>query len=382
MTKLILKSLTFGFFFRKNSTVIFTLSLLILLTSCGKKTTEVQPIRKDITEMVFAAGSLVPDNMYNLTAQSEGYLIALNIEEGTIVAKNQVLAVIDNKSNAINAQGSAELLAISQFNASAEAPNLKQVELSIRLAKEKAEQDRQQFERYQKLYASNSVSKLEMENMKLAYENSKTAVETATQNYQTLKKAAEQQLVAQKVQSNVNEVFKGNNEILAVLEGKVYKKIKQLGDYVRRGEVIAVIGNADQLYAKLNVDEANIAKVRLNQEVLVRLNSQKTKTYKGVVSEVYPSFDEATQSFFVKVRFSEPLDFKISGTQLEANIVIGEKKNALLIPRNMLAYGNKVKIAGVDTLTNIKVGTVSTQWVEILEGLSEKDKLVPYKPQL
>src|ERR1700758_2301458 len=109
--------------FIKTLTII---SVLLFLNSCGKKTSETNPIRKDITETVFASGVLVPENQYNVTAQNEGYIIALNFIEGDTVKEGSVLAVIDNKQNNFNAQSANALLSIAGTNASPNAPALKQ----------------------------------------------------------------------------------------------------------------------------------------------------------------------------------------------------------------------------------------------------------------
>ena len=69
----------------------------------------------------------------------------------------------------------------------------------------------------------------------------------------------------------------------------------------------------------------------------------------------------------------EEPELKISGTQLQANVVIGTKKNALVIPRNYLGYGNKVKLSGQEDFKIVKTGFVSSEWVEILDGVNEAD---------
>ena len=51
---------------------------IVFLQSCGKKSEETKPIRKDITKTVFASGILEAKNTYNLTAQADGYLVAIN----------------------------------------------------------------------------------------------------------------------------------------------------------------------------------------------------------------------------------------------------------------------------------------------------------------
>lgn len=355
--------------------IYFLILCGFIFTSCGKKTNETTPIRKDISEAVFASGTLEPENKYNVIAQSEGYIVDLKFDNGSLVKAGQILAVIDNKTNEINAQSSEQLLGLAGQNASPEGPTLRQAQSNLQLLKEKFIQDSVQYLRYQKLFQSNSVSKLELENTKLAYENSKTNYNNASQNYRLLKQQTEQQLVIQRSQRDVSSVTGGYNEIKAVLSGKVYKRFKEAGEYVRKGDIIATIGNADTLHANLSVDENNITKIKIGQEVLVQLNVNSQKTYKAKITEIVPSFDEATQSFICKAHFTDKMDFNIAGTQLQANIIVAEKKNALVIPKLFLGYGNKVKTKSKGEVV-IQPGFISGEWVEVLSGLDENETII------
>lgn len=363
----------------KPTTLFISLSLsLILLSSCGKKNSKTQAIRKDITETVFASGILVPEDQYNLTSLTDGYIVELNFDEGDTVKADQLLAVVDNEQNTINAKSADQLLTIASSNTNPNAPALKQAEINLELAKQKLIQDEKQAERYTILFESNSVSKLEYENMLLNLENSKTNYKALQENYKLIQQQADQQLIIQKSQKEVNNVSKENNKIRAVIGGKVYTKNKELGDYVRKGDIIAVIGSPTKLYAFLSVDESNISKIKLDQKVIIELNTQKTKTYGGIISEIYPAFDEQTQSFYCKAEFTNPLDFKISGTQLTANIIIGNKENVLVIPRNYLGYGNKVNVEDSGIII-VKTGFISNDWVEIISGIDENSILITEK---
>jgi len=346
------------------------ISVLSILSSCGRKSTETTPVRKDITETVFASGVLVPENQYNLSAQSEGYILKLNFDEGDTVKAGSSLAVVENRQNDFNAVGAKELLSIASNNIKPAAPALKQVSTNIELAKLKLKEDELQEERYKKLYVDKSVSKLEYENVQLALENSKANLAGLQESYNLLKQQADQQLITQKSQTDVNDVLQGNNEIKAVVGGKVLKKQKQVGDYVHKGDVIAIIGDEKKIYAKLSIDETNISAIKVGQDVVMQLNTSKEKNYKGRVTEIYPAFDEQAQSFYCKAKFTEEPEFKISGTQLQANVVIGLKKNILVIPKNYLGYGNKVNVKGKGQVT-VETGFISNNWVEITSGLDE-----------
>lgn len=358
--------------------LIFSIIILSIfaLGSCKSDKDAISPTRKDITETVFASGILVPEDQYNLTALTEGYITKLNFEEGDIVKTNELLALVDNKQSVINAKSANDLYKVALENTQANAPALKQAKFNMDLAKQKLEQDKKQEERYKKLYELKSVSKLEYENTLLTYESSKSNYLSAKENYINVKQQADQQLIIQKSQKNINAVYEAYNKITAVKGGKVFKRYKEEGDYVRKGDIIAVIGDPNQLYALLNVDESNIAKVKLNQKVVVELNTKKGKNYDAFISEIYPAFDEKSQSFYCKAQFKDSLDFKISGTQLQSNIIIENKKDVLVIPRDYLGYGNKVMLKNKDEKV-IKVGFISNQLVEVLEGLDENSVILP-----
>jgi len=351
-------------------------ALSIIAASCGKKTQETSPIRKDVTETVFASGSLEANGTYNLTSQTDGYLVQVNFEEGDLINEGEVLAVVDNKQNLFNNKSANALYEISKNNLSLNSPSLVQAKNSSLVAKQKMELDSVQAVRYKKLFESKSVSQNDYDNMMLQYFTSKANYASSVANFKLAKQQAEQQLIINEAQKDVNRNLSGNNEITAVFNGKIYKKFKQKGDFVRKGDVIATLGEPYFIYAKVSVDESSISKVKIGQDAIIKLNPNKEKTYKGKVAEIFPAFDEATQSFTCKLHFTDSLDFRVINTQLQSNIIVGETKNALLIPRNYLKYGDYVEVKGKKNPLKIVARIVSSDWVLVEEGLGDNDVII------
>ena len=356
-----------------------TLTLVLLFLSCGKNE-EVKPLRQDIQELVFASGQLAWDDSYNVIAQTDGVLGKVVFEVGQPVTKGMIIASIDNKVNEVNAESAQEQLVISNQNVTANAPALLQLEQNIQFAQSKYLQDKKQAERYERLQQNNIGSKVEYENAQLAAKNSLTNLKALQKQYDVLKQQAQQQLIASRAQLKSNKVLQGYNSVVVAESGTVVKKFKNQGDYVKKGDIIATIGNQQKVEAVLNVDENSIGKIKLGQTVYVKLNTEKSKVYNGKVTEILSAFDVQSQSFICKVTFNEPLAQSLFGTQLEANILVAEKKNALLIPRNYMGFGNKVNVKGKDENVILKIGIISTDYVEVLDGLSETDVLLPLKP--
>jgi multidrug resistance efflux pump len=360
----------------------YTLILNLFLLACKPNNeAEVKPIRNDIVEVVFASGTLESDDRYNIMAQNDGNLISLKIKEGDKVQTNQIVATIDNPQNILNEKSLNEQLKIAQQNTSDKAPALKLIKANIDAAKIKFEQDEWQVKRYKELLEADATTKNELEQYELIAKTSKENLKSLQEQYNSVKSQNQQIYLQQKNAHLLSKENLYNNNIKAIVSGKVYNVYKQKGDYVRRGEIIATIANDNNLFAQLNVDENSIDKIKLGQEVVLQLNTQKNKKYKGLIDEILPQFDINTQSFIVKVKFVDKPDFTINGTQLEANIKIEEKKNALLIPRNYMYYGNKVQKKDSEELSTIQTGIISTEYIEVLEGISESDILIPIKPK-
>jgi multidrug efflux pump subunit AcrA (membrane-fusion protein) len=356
-----------------------TILILVILSSCGKSE-EIQPINQDIKELVFASGALEWDDSYNLMAQTDGILQNANFEVGDIVAKGKTIGVLDNEINKINAKVAQEQLDISNENITSTAPALMQLEQNIQFAESKYFQDRKQAERYDRLYQQHIGSKVEFENAQLAAKNSLTNLNTLKKQYRVILQQAKQQQIANRGQLESNLVQKNYNTIIVTERGTIIKKLKNNGDYVKRGEIIATIANQSMVEGVLNIDENSIGKVKIGQTVYIKLNTNKNNLLIGKVSEIFSAFDQQTQSFICKIIFNKPIENSIYGTQLEANILVGEKKNALLIPRNYVGYGNKVNVKGKDQAIIIKPGIVSTEYIEVLEGITKDDVLLPLKP--
>ena len=214
---------------------------IVFLQSCGKKSEEPKPIRKDITKTVFASGILEAKNTYNLTAQADGYLVAINFNEGDIIQTGSVLAIVDNKESAINTESATALLNIAENNTKPNSPLLAQSKNNIEIAKQKLDQDALQEQRYRKLWEANSIAKVDYESALLQYKNSKSNYETAIEAYKNQLQNANQQVITNNASKKIYDVVQSKNQIRAVVNGKVYKKYKQQGDYVKRGDVIAIL---------------------------------------------------------------------------------------------------------------------------------------------
>ncbi|MEO1254397.1 MAG: RND transporter, partial [Bacteroidota bacterium] len=114
--------------------------------------------------------------------------------------------------------------------------------------------------------------------------------------------------------------------------------------------------------------------IALNQLVVLNLNTEQDQTYEGAISKIYPSFDQVEQSFIAEATFVDKPDLLYHNTQLQANIVIGKRDGALVIPIGYLADGDSVKLSD-GKVKSVQAGLRNDQWVEIIEGITPSDVL-------
>ena len=360
-----------------------TLVILVLLstTACKPKYDEFTPKTGPVTEAVFASGSIEPKDAYTVTSLSDGFIVHSYVVENDLVRDKQMLFQLDNRQQNTQVKIAQNNVEYAKISKSDNSPTLLQIKDQIDAAKVKMQTDSMNLERYKHLYATNSVSKQDLDNAQLNYESSSSNYKATLANYKATKDKVTQDYINS--QSLLQNAEAGNQyyNLLAVGPSKVYQIFKKQGDLVRKGDQVAQLGNPDSIVINLDLDEGSISKVKLGQQVLVELNTEKNKTYEAYVSKIYPHFNETSQSYKVEARFVKEMPGLISGTQLQANIITNKKENAMLIPHVYVLNGNKVllkKDKKTDTAT-ITTGIVSDEWIEVLSGLSTNDVILKEK---
>jgi multidrug resistance efflux pump len=353
---------------------IISTAALLLLASCNRDDVT-SPEHKDIVDAVFASGTVIMEDTYHVTSQTAGILTESFIKEGDSVKAGQLLFNLENNTEQAMEAGASANYRYADSNNSPHSPiwqKLKQQQLQ---ALDQLATDSVQYVRYHNLYVSHAVAKAEMDKMKLAYENSKSNLRQIESNMADTRKSL--QVEALNAKANYIAQKEGNKQTVfqAPYNGIVLNAPKAKGDLVKNGEMLAEIGSGDYL-AKLMVSEDDISRVRLGQEVYIEFNTERGKSYKAHVCRIFPAFSDEDQSFIVEAKCDVETPALREGTQLQANIIIAARKQALVIPRRFLLDGNKVQVKGESNQRSVQKGIVTPEWVEIRAGLKETDKII------
>jgi multidrug efflux pump subunit AcrA (membrane-fusion protein) len=349
----------------------------LLLLSCSKERESTHAKYDEIVEAVYSSVVLEPVGTYAINATISGIVTSVNVQEGDSISIGDCIYSIDNaaaKLNAENAELNYEYLISNSFGNQSIINELK---LELETAKSKMASDSSNYMRYQALYRDNVVSKVEMDNTALLYEQSKNAVATLKNRISRTKVELDNQVNQAKNLRDLNNLKTSEYQINSLADGMVYQLLKEKGEFVTMQETIAVIGKKNQYKIKMQIDEVDIAKVKIGQKVVVSLEAFKEKSFDAKVTKIAPKMNEKTQTFVVEATFERAPSNLYMGLTGEGNIVIQEKKKTLVIPRAYLQDGNKVETD--DGLVVVKTGLSNWEFIEILSGIDEKTKI--YKPE-
>ncbi len=216
------------------------------------------------------------------------------------------------------------------------------------------------------------------EELLLALDRKNSRLISAAQNrlkaLQLPKFAIEQLKKTKKVQPNIT-FYAPQNGVIENL------KIRE-GFFVKPGSTLMSIGDLSEVWVEAEVFERQAGQVKTGTPITMTLDYMPGKKWQGQVDYIYPTLDAKTRTVKVRLRFkNEDGEFKPNMFAQIAIHTTGEE-NALLIPKEaLIRTGNQDRVVlalgeGSFKSVAVRVGRFDSESVEILEGLSDGEKIV------
>jgi HlyD family secretion protein len=170
---------------------------------------------------------------------------------------------------------------------------------------------------------------------------------------------------------------KTNSDFLvkSKIKGKIYQLNIEKGETVSPQFPIAIIGDDEKYVLQMQIDEYDIVTIKLGMPVMVVLNSYRDSVFKAVVTKINPIMNVQSKTFTIEGDFVNAPDVLYPNISFEANVLVSTKKDALLIPRNLLLNDSTVVNKSGKKMT-IKTGMKDYQMVEILSGIDKNEELI------
>jgi HlyD family secretion protein len=344
--------------------------------------------KQDLTSIVSASGEVKPKKNINISAQVPGRIIKIGVEEGEVVKAGDFLLKLDS----------------TQYEAIADRDQnfIRAANSDLIQAEARLQRDKNSYERQQKLFDEQLISKDLLETAKAQFDIS--SAQTNAIRFQI--KQAEASLKS--TIDNLNKTtydspIDGVITSLRVEEGEV----AIIGTMNNPGTVLLTIADLSVMEVEVEVDETDVIGVGLGQESNIRVDAFPETVFKGTVTEIGSSALQRTtggistqesKDFKVVITLENPSKKLKPGLSASADIIVAEKKQALAVPISALVLRDKVGAdagssaaqkdeEGVYAVENSRVkfqpvgkGITGGMMIEITSGLQEGQDIVtgPY----
>jgi membrane fusion protein, multidrug efflux system len=164
--------------------------------------------------------------------------------------------------------------------------------------------------------------------------------------------------------------------VASPMDGVVLREDGEVGDMVDPGTILYKVGLPKPLWLVADVNEEDIPRVALGQTALLRTDAFADQVLQGTVKQMTPAGDPVAKTFRVRIGLPDDTPLQV-GMSVEANIVVREKPNVVLVPANAVT-GNAVFIADGSRARKraVEIGIRGTHAIEIVRGLSAGETVV------
>ncbi|MCE5230530.1 efflux RND transporter periplasmic adaptor subunit [bacterium] len=386
-----------------SATRLILAAFLVVLPACGKNEgrdggkgglreaqtpvpVKVAPVAfAGIDEIIKIVGTLYGREELTISAKVAGQIRQVKADMGDRVPPGALLAQIDptNYQLAVNECQTALDESLSKLGLK-EVPtgtfNVDQVR-TVERAKFQAENAKARYERGRKL---NTQKPPVMSDQELG--DLETAYSVARSDYEVAQLEARSQLAAARLRNKVLEtarqkladtqVSAPGAESMQISPNEhfaVTKRYVSAGNYVSIGDAMFDLILDDPIKFRATVPELHLAKVKLGQPVLVRVESY-PEAFKGTVSRINPAIDRVARTFEIEVAVANP-DRKLRpGAFAKGDLLAGKVENVPHVPAEAV-----VSFAGIDRVFSpegdkagehiVQVGEAVGGRVPVLGGL-------------
>ena len=183
-----------------------------------------------------------------------------------------------------------------------------------------------------------------------------------------------------------------NYTITAPISGTIIEKDAKVGDAVKAGDTLCIVYDLSYLEMGINVDELQISSISVGQKVQITADAVPDKTYVGTVTRVSMkgTSNGGTTTYPVTIRIDDTEGLR-PGMNANAEIVVAEAKNALVVPNAAVVRGSYVLVtkdspsaANADTTMEapegfvyvpVKTGVSDDDYTQIVSGIQEGDTI-------
>ncbi|HUV13788.1 MAG TPA: efflux RND transporter periplasmic adaptor subunit, partial [Acidobacteriota bacterium] len=367
--------------------------------------------RGNLALSVVATGSIEPVTTVQLKSKSSGLVQNIYKEEGDLVQEGQILIELDKELlRAQLREAEASRLAVVARQQEAESDHLSAVNMKQKLGLDvnnlegKVAFHKKQVQRYEDLSKEKLIPHSELEIRERELQEATFSLEALRSESlmqdsridgaeKAVARAAAEVSQAQAILDRAAENLR-NSTIRSPLTGTVLKRHVEVGDAVSsilqlgsQATLLMTLGDMAEVFFEGRVDETDIGKIFVDQQARVKVDAFRDSPFPGKVLRIAPLGEEEDNviGFEVRVSIEDPEQILRAQMSANAEIIIEEKENILLIPENAVVYGkDRNTFAEVhdpaaenqSRRVEIEIGISDGTTTELVSGLPEGETVI------
>ena len=342
--------------------------------------------RGSIRGVIVETGIIKPQvgALVKIGARATGEIVKMKVKIGDRVKKGELIALIDDREI---------LMSIEQQKASLSAARntLSQIELTyperINEAKANFEYAKINYEREQELLKREYTTVDAVDKAKSQFEATGAILKRLQEEYKTQEKIAKANIEDITAKLKQNETILTYTKIYAPIDGVVSDVTAQEGETVVTGLQVAnlvTVLDPTSLEMWIYVDETDVGKVKLGQQVEYYVDTFPDKLFKGTIEKIYPQpviKDNIVYYLAIVKVTKDDTRFLKPEMTTHINIIFDEKSNILIAPNAAIKFekGKQIayKVIGPNRVQKVelKTGIRGEENTEIISGVKEGDVL-------
>jgi HlyD family secretion protein len=287
----------------------------------GKVAVQAGEVRKGtVTATVRAPGRVQPETQVKLSANVPGEVRTLPIKEGDTVHKGQFLLQIDDAQYRAQVGEATAAIAAARSN--------------LKLAEASAAQSQSVLKRKEALSAQNLVSPEELDQARTQASTDQSRVEAGREDVRRLQSSLQMAHDSLRKTRFVSPID-GTVTQLTIERGE----IAVIGTMNNPGTVLLTVADLSRMKVEADVDETDVATVRLGQEATVKVDALPDTSLVGHVTQIANSplitgadTQEQETNFKVDVTIDNPPPTLRPGMTADVEIRTARRDSVLAVP--------------------------------------------------
>lgn len=294
---------------------------------------------------VYASGAVEPVDRVDVSARVAGPIAELLVREGDAVKKGDVLARIDATALDFDvARAKAESIGASRRLASA--PGIESLRAQREALAAQLTEARGDLARVERLGKSGSISAAEVDRAKTRVDALEAQIAANQAQEKELRIALQTDAMRQQALLGSSKTRADDADVRSPLDGTVLSRRVEPGQVVAPNQVLFRVGDLSRLHLEVDIDEADIGRVRVGMPAAVRLYARRDEAIAAHVAKIRPEADRNKKSFHVEIDFDGKPEGLLTGMSAEVNVVVSKHDGVLLAPLEAIRDGKLWVVEG------------------------------------